>query len=152
MRKIIWRSVPILLITVFFGCKPITHDKTVNMVDRDMKEANTDTKYNDMWYIINHVIGNDEKDTIVGNFTGHGIDTLFIKNLGKKTENDYTPYIVTSTNKNIPSVHLYGCEGDIPGLVNEGDLDENGTCEFGYIHTWDVSQWRTYRGALPMPH
>jgi hypothetical protein len=30
-------------------------------------------------------------------------------------------------------------------LVNEGDLDGNGTSEVGYLPTWDMSQWRVYR-------
>lgn len=29
--------------------------------------------------------------------------------------------------------------------MNEGDLDGNGTCEVGYLHTGENSQWRQYR-------
>lgn len=96
----------------------------------------------DMWYIINHVIGHEESDTIVGNFTGKGKDTLFIAS-GIPTDKGLYIYTVKSNNKKIPPLDLYGC-GEVPGLVNEGDLDGNGTCEFGYIYTWGMSQWRIY--------
>ena len=40
---------------------------------------------------------------------------------------------------------MSGCISKSPKLVNEGDLDGNGTCEVGYLHTWVSSQWRYYR-------
>ena len=54
-------------------------------------------------------------------------------------------YYLSSNNKKIPKIELYGCDAAPPKLVNEGDLDGNGTCEVGYIHTWIMSQWRYYR-------
>lgn len=102
-------------------------------------------KIYDNWYIINHVVGHTEKDTIYGNFTGEGIDTLFVLFDETKEDGDKYQFSLGSSNKKIPSISLYGFKGGFPMLVNEGDLDGNGTCEFGYLHTWMLSQWRVYR-------
>ena len=96
---------------------------------------------------MNTIDAHNEQDTIVGNFTGHSIDTLFVRSVfDENTDIDNPPtYYMTSTNKNIPEVEIYGCLDIAPKLVNEGDLDGNGTCEVGYLHTWINSQWRYYR-------
>lgn len=109
---------------------------------------NSDT----FWRDINTIDAHNEQDTIVGNFTGNGIDTLYIEmveNPKYDVRNDDMEqmyiYYLSSNNKNIPKIELYGCDAAPPKLVNEGDLDGNGTCEVGYIHTWTMSQWRYYR-------
>lgn len=105
----------------------------------------------DYWKSINTIDANDERDTIVGNFTGKGIDTLYVveKVDGSKEKCIYGPYgdyYAVSPNKLIPSIHLSLClRIASPKLVNEGDLDGNGTCEVGFLNTWDNSQWRQYR-------
>lgn len=96
---------------------------------------------------INTIDAHDEQDTIVGNFTGQGMDTLFVETIYKDelgTE-ESVEYFMRSTNRRIPKLRLYGCLAASPKLVNEGDLDGNGTCEVGYLHTWMTSQWRYYR-------
>lgn len=110
----------------------------------DNLSTNYDAVNQDMWYVINHVIGHDEKDTIIGNFTGKGIDTLYVS-YNRSPNNEYKPFRLISSNRRIPPIHLYGIIGDSPKLVNEGDLDGNGTSEVGYLHTWNASQWRVYR-------
>ena len=109
---------------------------------------NSDT----FWRDINTIDAHNEQDTIVGNFTGRGIDTLYVEmveNPKYNIQNDDMEqmyiYYLSSNNKNIPKIELYGCDAAPPKLVNEGDLDGNGTCEVGYIHTWTMSQWRYYR-------
>lgn len=104
------------------------------------------------WRDINTIDAHDEQDTIVGNFTGNGLDTLYVEmveNPKYTVHNDDLEqmyiYYLSSPNKNIPKIELYGCDAASPKLVNEGDLDGNGTCEVGYIHTWTMSQWRYYR-------
>ena len=100
----------------------------------------------DFWRDINSVRAHDEQDTIVGNFTGHGIDTLYVEVVDTKNEEGMRfRFFMASNNKKIPKVELYGCDSAFPKLVNEGDLDGNGTCEVGYLHTWVNSQWRYYR-------
>ena len=104
------------------------------------------------WRDINTIDAHNEQDTIVGNFTGKGIDTLYVEmveNPKYNVQNDdmeqMYKYYLSSNNKSIPKIKLYGCDAATPKLVKEGDLDRNGTCEVGYIHTWTMSQWRYYR-------
>ena len=104
------------------------------------------------WRDINTIDAHNEQDTIVGNFTGKGIDTLYVEmveNPKYNVQNDdmeqMYKYYLSSNNKSIPKIELYGCDAAPPKLVKEGDLDRNGNCEVGYIHTWTMSQWRYYR-------
>lgn len=117
-----------------------------------------DTKYR------NSVAGHKECAWIVGNFTGHSIDTLCVENVCERVydtdstfffqirgkvidESDYrydTYYFhdVVSSNSKLPNIQLdYNMD---PSLVNEGDLDGNGTCEIGVLDTWDNSNCRAY--------
>ena len=95
----------------------------------------------------NTISGHNEQDTIVGNFTGLGIDTLYVKTTSRKknTNLGINIYHLESNNPKSPRIKLYGCDEFQPMLVNEGDLDGNGTTEVGYLHTWINSQWRQYR-------
>lgn len=104
------------------------------------------------------VKGHIERDSIWGNFTGHGIDTLYIsdiwmKNLPPKQvkrlkkrlvfNEDLIEYcqIVKSTNPKLPDMVVFSPGG----LVLEGDVDGDGKDEWGYMYSWTSSQWRTYR-------
>ena len=94
---------------------------------------------------LNKIAAHDERDTIVGNFTGKSIDTLYLKEkeyLGKVFPAiDDRQYYMVSNNRRIPRIKLFGSS---PKLVNEGDLDGNGTCEVGYLHTCINGQYRQY--------
>lgn len=100
------------------------------------------------WRSIQTIVAHDEQDAIVGNFTGKGIDILYVE----KVVEDFNllsighgcRYYIASPNKHIPKIEIYGTNFAPPKLVNEGDLDGNGTCEVGYLETWDCSQWRYY--------
>ena len=100
----------------------------------------------EFWRNMNCIRAHDEQDTIIGNFTGHGNDTLYVEAV-KNNDNDDQQFrfFMVSTNPSIPKVELYGFDTASPKLVNEGDLDGNGTCEVGYLHTWMNGQWREYR-------
>lgn len=52
---------------------------------------------------------------------------------------------MVSSNNYIPVIKLYGIFQAPLKLVNEGDLDRNGTYEVGYLHTRYNSQWRQDR-------
>ena len=95
---------------------------------------------------VNYTEGHIEEDTIVGNFTGKGLDTLYVQTVdnGASDPFDAITFYLASPNKKIPRVELYGHPEIRPGLVNEGDLDGNGTCEVGYMTTANAGQWREY--------
>ena len=88
-----------------------------------------------------------EKYTIVGNFIGNHIDTLYVSiKFDEKAEiQDKVKYYAKSNNPLLPTIELYGCLGSQPQLVYEGDVDGDGKDEWGYLHTWTMSQWRQYR-------
>lgn len=109
---------------------------------------------------LNSVKGHKEEQTIIGNFTGEGIDTIYIdyefdKNRlsnaqrkkygfglvgGGNAEDEDLCYAV-SNNPELPPVELF-CPN---GLVFEGDVDGDGKDEWGYLYEWMTSQWRQYR-------
>ena len=130
-------------------------DNSADIGSRLLISASNDTLY------INSVKGHDEKDTIIGNFTGNGIDTLFVErvvdcncNLEKgyneeehfahEMDDELVKYYLSSTNPALGKMELFGYASLAPRLVNEGDLDGNGTCEVGYLPVWRLSQWRIY--------
>lgn len=101
-----------------------------------------------MWNtsFIEMCLNNDEEDTIVGNFTVKGIDTLHVEEVMPDSFDYHNiKYYMVSPNKHIPKIELYGIFQAPLKLVNEGDLDRNGTYEVGYLHTRYNSQWRQDR-------
>ena len=130
-------------------------DNSADIGSRLLISTSNDTLY------INSVKGHNEQDTIIGNFKGNGIDTLFVErvvdcncNLEKdydeeehfahEMDDELVKYYLTSTNPALGKVELFGYASLAPRLVNEGDLDGNGTCEVGYLPVWRLSQWRIY--------
>jgi SanA protein len=113
----------------------------------DLNEVIHNYEFNEFMHSINTVDVHNEKDTIIGNFTGTNIDTLYVDKIIGQNDEKYklTEFFLRSTNIKIPSIELYGYADVPPKLVNEGDLDGNGTSEVGYLHTWMNSQWRYYR-------
>ena len=154
----------------FFGCctkNTESNDNISEIQETQEKDNSADigsqlliSESNDNIYL-NSVKGHEEKDTIIGNFTGNGIDTLYVErvvdcncNLEKaycegehiahEMDDELVKYYLTSTNPALGKVELFGYALLAPRLVNEGDLDGNGTCEVGYLPVWPHSQWRTY--------
>ena len=113
----------------------------------DLNEVIQNYEFNEFMHSINTVDAHNEQDTIIGNFTGTSIDTLYVDKIVGQNDEKYklTEFFLRSTNIKIPSIELYGYADVPPKLVNEGDLDGNGTSEVGYLHTWMNSQWRYYR-------
>ena len=95
---------------------------------------------------INTISAHNEQDTIIGNFTGNGLDTLYVTKVVDPSLDRYkaTAFYMKSKNPKIPKLELVGIPDAPPKLVNEGDLDGNGTTEVGYLRTWNLGQWRKY--------
>ena len=97
------------------------------------------------------VLGHLEEDTIVGNFDGIGIDTLYVdredccKEFPSCNHEGPNIYYLVSKSERLPKIRLLAKYNMPPRIVNEGDLDGDGKMEVGYMYTWDISQWRTYR-------
>lgn len=127
----------------------VSNNISTNSEDEEDFQEDDDGFYEYYGIPVNTVFGHDERDTIVGNFTGRGKDTLYVV---KEVIGEYSvdsiiepKYYIASNNPKIPRRELYGCPNCSPRLVFEGDLDGNGTDEVGYLHTWVMSQWRVYR-------
>ncbi len=112
---------------------------------------------------INSVFGHDERESISGRFNGRQTDTLTIRLVarteyvdsdlfvtfnGKRFKDDGDEWAdwrhwweVTSSKGTVPPLRVYGL---CPLLVYEGDLDWNGTDEFGILFTWHLSYHRSY--------
>lgn len=96
----------------------------------------------------NSVKGHKEEPRITGNFTGNGIDTLYVVEevIDSIHEMDERyKFYAKSNNPQLPTIELFGCGYATPQLVYEGDVDGDGKDEWGYLHTWLNSQWRYYR-------
>jgi len=159
----------LLACILFFGCgsKKTESNNTPETLETNDEYDSADIGSrlqilapNDTIYI-NSVKGHDEQDTIIGNFTGSGIDTLYVKRVvgckcdlekdydeeehfAHEMDNELVRYYLTSTNPTLGKVELFGYASLAPRLVNEGDLDGNGTYEVGYLPVWRLSQWRIY--------
>ncbi|MDE5810972.1 MAG: hypothetical protein K2H61_01540 [Muribaculaceae bacterium] len=120
----------------------------------DTTTSDEDTNYDDFDELcglspyLNSVAGHKEEELIVGNFTGHGIDTLYVVTEEiDSIDNMYDRYkfYAKSNNPDLPTIEIFGCGYATPMLVYEGDVDGDGKDEWGYLHTWLNSQWRQYR-------
>ena len=111
----------------------------------------------------NSVLGHDERTSIVGCFDGKAIDTLTILFAaqeeysdtvkiitldGRRFEDDGDPmaewhhlWDVFPARGTVAPLRVFGVS---PLLVYEGDLDGNGTDEFGILFTWYTSGSRVY--------
>jgi len=107
--------------------------------------------YDREYYPESIVLGHIEEDTIVGNFDGKGIDTLYVNPeyvecMDSLTDGDEcVKYFLVSKSGRLPKIRLSAKSDMPPRIVNEGDLDGDGKAEIGYMYTWDISQWRSYR-------
>ena len=101
------------------------------------------------------VLGHLEEDTIVGNFDGKGVDTLYVDSeecgcddylsCEHAQRDERIKYYLVSKSCRLPKIRLLAAQYMPPRIVNEGDLDGDGKSEIGYMYTWGTSQWRTYR-------
>lgn len=121
--------------------------KRPNIKEDSIHIPNVDELSNEMEYYLNSVKGHKEEPMIIGNFTGFGIDTIYVKEETNDLHDMYEGYkfYAKSNNPILPTIEMYGCGYATPMLVYEGDVDGDGKDEWGYLHTWLNSQWRQYR-------
>ena len=87
------------------------------------------------------------RDTIVGRFNGKDTDTLICEPAGAPVHDNlfgdlYFEWHVFTTNGTIEEFTVGNTIG--MRLINEGDLDRNGTDEWGFISIWPTSSWTVY--------
>ena len=136
-----------IIVGMLFSCNTNNSDGINDSIGENADSIIKDNP-NELPECINSVNGHDERDTIWGNFTGKGIDTIWVESEFDTTAEDFhfmCKYYAVSNNKSIPKIELVGCCSSSPKLVYEGDLDQNGTDEWGYLDTWIASQWRNYQ-------
>lgn len=86
------------------------------------------------------------RDTLIGNFNGLEIDTLICEpmdSLNPNYQGFHYKWRVFTKNKTVKDLIL---ENKTIGIhfVYEGDLDGNGTDEWGYVTEWETSNWMCY--------
>lgn len=86
------------------------------------------------------------RDTLIGNFNGTDIDTLIAEpmdSLNSNYKGFHYKWRVFTKNKTVKDLIL---ENQTIGIhfVSEGDLDGNGTEEWGYVTEWETSNWMRY--------
>lgn len=95
---------------------------------------------------INSVKGHKEEYLITGRFVDNNIDTLWFE---CTDEDKREIWKLCCSNKNVKTCKFWGVS---PTLVFEGDLDGNGTDDFGFIDTWHTSNCRDYHVATIRNH
>ena len=80
------------------------------------------------------------RDTLIGNFSGNGIDTLIAEPIGLCTMRKN--FKITSKNSTVAP--LYVEEIWNVSMIEEGDLDGNGTDEFGIWWHLEAGNWSYY--------
>ncbi|MBR1433720.1 MAG: hypothetical protein IJ584_01260, partial [Bacteroidales bacterium] len=110
---------------------------------------------------VNSVRGHAEREEITGKFDGKTTDTLRISFAAKTEYVDSSMYVtldgkrfeaennedweylwdIKASRGTVPDLRVFGVR---PLMVFEGDLDQNGTDEFGILFTWQTSACRTY--------
>lgn len=86
---------------------------------------------------INSVKGHKEEYSITGRFVDDNIDTLWFHPSDKGKD----VWELCCSNKKVRRCEITGL---LPKLVFEGDLDGNGTDDFGFLDTWYTSNCRNY--------
>lgn len=130
-----------------FSCKENQNKRVGAKLDSDSIPELLSDSYELREYL-NSVKGHKEESMITGNFTGLGIDTIYV--VEEEIDSIYDMYdrykfYAKSNNPELPTIEMFGCGYATPLLVYEGDVDGDGKDEWGYLHTWLNSQWRQYR-------
>lgn len=119
------KKLPIILLCLIWLCACV----------REGKHQNTDSEYLTQY-----------RDTLIGKFNGSDIDTLICEpmdSLNPNYKGFHYKWRVFTKNKTVKDLIL---ENKTIGIhfVYEGDLDGNGTEEWGYVPEWETSNWMRF--------
>lgn len=86
------------------------------------------------------------RDTLIGKFDGVNVDTLIAEPYGEVDPYDKWWYYNWRVFTKKGSVNELKLEGKTVGIkfVREGDLDEDGKDEWGFVTNWPTSNWMRY--------
>ena len=80
------------------------------------------------------------RDTLIGNFSGQGIDTLIAEPIGYNTlRKNFKIYSTSGKIKPLYIEEIWSVH-----MIHEGDLDGDGTDEFGIRWELEMGNWTTY--------
>lgn len=82
------------------------------------------------------------RDTIIGKFDGNNIDTLIAEPIDMTIDRSLWDWRVYGKNNTVDTLIL--SQRFIVRLIHEGDLDGNGTDEFGVRRETDAGTWDNY--------
>lgn len=82
------------------------------------------------------------KDSIIGNFDGSNIDTLIAEPTDTTIDRSLWSWRIYGKSNTVDTLIL--SQRFIVRLIQEGDLDGNGTDEWGYVTEWETSNWMCY--------
>lgn len=93
-----------------------------------------------------HKVNNDPlaqyRDTLIGNFDGVHIDTLIAEPLDTTIDRSLWSWRIYGKSNTVDTLIL--SQRFIVRLIQEGDLDGNGTDEFGVRRETDAGTWDNY--------
>ncbi len=81
-------------------------------------------------------------DTIVGKFNGKDVDTLIAESLDTTINRSFWTWMIYSKNNTVDTLIL--TQRFSVKMIQEGDLDGNGTDEFGIMRESDAGTWDNY--------
>lgn len=141
------KSLPVILLALLlcsWGCKNRSHAvQSVSALNSDTTEISIDQ-------VVEIAPDADTlaeyRDTLIGRFNGVDIDTLIAEPL--LSEMDYGGFHfkwqVIAKNNTVKPLFFYMSTIGIH-FINEGDLDGNGTDEWGFVTEWPTSCWMFYK-------
>lgn len=82
------------------------------------------------------------RDTVIGNFDGNSIDTLIAEPIDTTIDRSLWTWRIYGKSNTVNTLIL--SQRFIVSLIHEGDLDGNGTDEFGVRRETDAGTWDNY--------
>ena len=138
-------EISFLLSFFFAGCSNTHH--TSYTIKHKVTACQSYTAGTECITLNNDMIQRDDTTPsylLIGNFTGKMVDTLVCTPTGEMEENGhYYSWYIKSMNNTVPPFEI---QHTVMGqLYHEGDLNGDGTDDFGILHSTDMSAINSYR-------